>query len=280
MSLPELEGMGEFLETLGYREQPLALLYSDQQPEEGFHPPAGDLPTKEKEDQGAINWGEVFGNFSCVMGNIWRARKKHSIAWMSAGHYGCPGGAFYLGYLKPQTDLLCAYVSSGIPGAMEGENYVKNPAACRVFFDSVDPLPAAGPYTVFKPLDLLQPGEEPEVVTFFARPEVLSGLDFLVMYVTNDINVVTSPFGAGCSHLTTFPRQYAARGELKAVVGGWDPSCRKFLKTDELTFTVTWPLFKLMLAQWKSSFLTTGTWGLVKKKIARSERAWGEADQG
>ncbi len=272
-----LQGLDEFLEALGYREQPMALVYSDQPPSEGFHPKSNNLPTKDKEDQGAVNWGEVFGNFSCVMGNIWRARKKHSIAWMSAEHFGCPGGAFYLGYLKPQTDMICAYVSSGIPGAMEGERYISDPVACRAFFEAVDPLPAAGPYTVFKPLDLLAEDDEPEVVTFFARPEVISGLNVLTMFVTNDIHAVGSPFGAGCSHITTFPRQYAAKGELKAVVGGWDPSCRKYLKTDELTFTAPWPLFKLMLERWKDSFLTTPTWGLVKKKIARSERAWGEA---
>ncbi len=276
MSIPELSNLQPFLEALGLSEPPMALFYIDQPPAEGFHPPAGDLPTKAKEEQGQINWGGVFGNFSCVMGNLWRARKKHGVAWMSAEHFGCPGGAFYLGFLKPQTDLICAYVSSGIPGVMEGERYVSDPAACRQFFEAVDPLPAPAPYCVFKPLDLLAPGEKPEVVIFFARPEVICGLNGLVMFVTNDLNGVTSPFGAGCSHLVTFPRQYLAQGQDKAVVGGWDPSCRKFLKTDELSFAVPWPLFAKMLERWNDSFLTTPTWALVKKKIARSARAWGE----
>jgi uncharacterized protein (DUF169 family) len=276
MPLPELKGLDQFLEVLGYREQPLALLYSQDQPQGGFRPAAGELPTRAREQAGAVDWGAVFSGFSCVMGHIWRARKKHATAWMSADRYGCPGGAFYLGFLKPQSETICAYVSSGIPGVMEGERYISDPAACREFFEAVDPLPAAGPYCLFKPLDMLAPGEEPEAVIFFARPEVLSGLNFLTMFVTNDINAVASPFGAGCSHIVTFPRQYLARGELKAAVGGWDPSCRKHLKTDELSFAATWPLFRRMLRRWPESFLTTNTWGLVKKKIARSERAWGE----
>lgn len=60
------------------------------------------------------------------------------------------------------------------------------------------------------------------------------------------------------------------------MIGGWDPSCRKFLKTDELSFAAPLSLFKLMLERWQESFLTTPTWDLVKKKIARSARAWGE----
>lgn len=276
MIAPELGQLEPLLEALGLQEPPMALLYSQDPPPDGFHPQAGDLPTKAKEDQGAIDWGAVFGGFSCVMGNIWRARKKHTLAWMSAGHFGCPGGAFYLGFLKPQTDMICAYVSSGIPGAMEGERYVSDPASCRQLFETVDPLPAPAPYCVFKPLDLLQPGEAPEVVIIFARPEVISGLHFLTAFVTNDIHGVTTPWGAGCSHIVTFPRQYLAQGQLKAVIGGWDPSCRKFLKTDELTFAAPWPLFRLMLERWRDSFLTTPTWSLVQKKIARSARAWGE----
>jgi hypothetical protein len=58
--------------------------------------------------------------------------------------------------------------------------------------------------------------------------------------------------------------------------GGWDPSDRAFLKTDELTFTVPRDLYQLMLSRWESSFLTTNTWKTVRKKIARSRKAWGE----
>ena len=58
-------------------------------------------------------------------------------------------------------------------------------------------------------------------------------------------------------------------------MGGWDPSDRKFLKTDEITFTVPWEMFRRMVDLWSESFLTTKTWATVKKKINRSRRAWG-----
>ena len=68
-------------------------------------------------------------------------------------------------------------------------------------------------------------------------------------------------------------------GENKAVLGGWDPSARKFFKTDELTFTVPYEMFCQMLGRFEQSFLTTRTWTTVQKKIARSKRTWGESER-
>jgi hypothetical protein len=59
-------------------------------------------------------------------------------------------------------------------------------------------------------------------------------------------------------------------------VGGWDPSARKFFKTDELSFTVPLDMFQQMLDRFEESFLTTETWQTVQKKIERSRRTWGE----
>ena len=56
-----------------------------------------------------------------------------------------------------------------------------------------------------------------------------------------------SPFGAGCSNIVTWPLKYLERGQLKAVLGGWDPSDRKFLKPDEITFAVPWEMFARMV---------------------------------
>jgi hypothetical protein len=63
----------------------------------------------------------------------------------------------------------------------------------------------------------------------------------------------------------------------KAVLGGWDPSARKFFKTDELSFTVPFEMFVEMLNRFETSFLKTETWPIVQKKIARSKKAWGES---
>jgi len=83
---------------------------------------------------------------------------------------------------------------------------------------------------------------------------------------------------AGCSNIVTWPLRYLDQGRLKAVLGGWDPSDRKFLKTDEITFTVPFEMFKRMVNRWPESFLTTKTWATVRKKIERSREAWGEGE--
>jgi len=277
-----LERLPDFLQALAYPEPPLGIFYSDQPPADGLSPTPlpGHLPTREKELAGQIDWPTIYSNFSCAIGVIWRARKKGKAAYFSAERFGCPGGAFYLGYLGPQTEAIAHYISTGIPGRMEGECYFPTPQASRDFFVYLDPRPAPAGYCILKPLDQFSGDETPELVSFFCRPEIMCGLHQLTSFVTGDLEVVRSPMGAACSNLITWPLHYLARGENKAVLGGWDPAARKFFKTDELSLTVPWPMFLAMLERWQDSFLSTKAWRTVRKKIARSARTWGESRAG
>lgn len=267
----------EFVNALGYREELFGTYYTDQAPEEGVAPKKGVLPSVEAEASNRVNWAALDENWSCVIGSIWRARRKGVSAYFDREHFGCLGGAFYLGFLKPQLETIVYYVSTGIPGKLEGERYLESPEVTREFFRTIDPRPAPGRFCVFKPLSLLGEGESPEIVSFFARPEVVSGLNQLATFVTNDFEAVQSPFGAGCTSMVTWPLKYLSEGKLKAVIGGWDPSERKYLKPDELTFSVPYEMFQRMLSRWKESFLTTHTWSVIRKRVERSHRAWGEA---
>jgi uncharacterized protein (DUF169 family) len=234
-----LKSLPKFLEILGLDEEPMGLFYTDEKPGEGFSPKPMDLPTREKEINNKIDWQATFGQFSCVMGHIWRARKKKTAAYFNARQFGCPGCAFWLGFMKPQTETIIHYVSTGIPGQMEGELYCDSPDEMRRIFEHIDPRSAPRKYCVIKPLSLFEDDQEPELVAFFARPETMCGLHQLATFVTNDPEVVTSPWGAACTNLITWPLKYLAKGENKAVIGGWDPSALKFFNTDELSFTVT-----------------------------------------
>ncbi len=272
---PEIvESLPKFLEVLRLDEEPMGIFYTDEKPADGFSPKPMDLPTREKEMQNEIDWQAVFGHFSCVMGNIWRARKKKTAACFSAEQFGCPGGAFWLGFNKPQAETIIHYISTGIPDRMEGEFYCDSPDNLRRIFDYIDPRPAPHKFCIFKPLSGFTGEESPELVTFFARPEVLSGLHQLAAFVTNDPEVVVSPWGA--ASLVVWPLHYLSKGANKAVIGGWDPSARKFYKTDELTFTVPLGMFTEMITRFEESFLKTKTWSIVQKKILRSKKAWGE----
>ena len=272
-----VKDLPKFLEILRLDEEPMGIFYTDDQPSEGFSPKPMDMPTREKEEKNEIDWQSVFGNFSCAMGHIWRARKKKSAAYFSATQFGCPGGAFWMGFNKPQTETIIHYVSTGIPNWTEGEFYCDSPDELRRIFDYVDPRPAPKTFCVVKPMGNFSETEDPELVTFFTRPETLSGLHQLAAFVTNDPEVVASPWGAGCGSAVIWPLHYLSKGEKRAVIGGWDPSARKFFKTDELSFTVPFTMFADMLKRFEESFLKTKTWETVQKKIERSKKTWGES---
>jgi uncharacterized protein (DUF169 family) len=271
-----MKALPQFVEVLGLEEEPMGLFYTDKKPVEGFSPKPNDLPTREKEMKNEIDWQKVFGEFSCVMGHIWRARKKKTTAYFSAEQFGCPGGAFWMGFNKPQTETIINYVSTGIPNWTAGERYCDSPDALRRIFQYVDPRPAPHKYCVVKPIGNFSGDEVPELVAFFTRPESLSGLHQLAAFVTNDPEVVVSPWGAGCGNVAAWPLHYLSKGQNRAVVGGWDPSARKFFKTDELSFTVPYKMFLDMIDRFTDSFLMTKAWGTVQKKIERSKKAWGE----
>jgi uncharacterized protein (DUF169 family) len=276
MNKEQIKALDRLLDVLSLDEEPMGIFYTDEKPTEGFSPKPMDLPTREKEIKNEIDWQTVFSQFSCVMGNIWRARKKKTAAYFDAERCGCPGGAFWLGFMKPQTETIIHYVSTGIPGRMKGELYCDSPDELRRIQETIDPRQAPNKFCVVKPLSLFSAVEKPEVIAFFARPESLSGLHQLTVFVTNDPEVVASPWGAACTNLITWPLKYMERGENKAVLGGWDPSARKFFKTDELSFSVPFKMFCQMLERFEESFLMTQTWPTVKKKINRSKRVWNE----
>ncbi len=184
------------LEALGLDEEPMGIHFTDTEPGDGFTPKPLPLPTAEREQAGEIDWQETFGNFSCVLGNVWRARRKKTRAWFSAERFGCPGGAFWMGFMKPQTETITSYVSTGSPH-IEGEFYCGDHDALRQVFSDIDPVPAPGKYCVVQPLSLYGPDEEPRFVSFFARPESLCGVHQLAFFVTNDPEVVGLTLGRG-----------------------------------------------------------------------------------
>ncbi len=275
-----LDDTGKFLGYLGANEEPFGVHYADTKPEKAFGPREGVPLSRELEEQGKLDMQEVMKTFSCVMGNIWLARKKRGAAFISSEEYGCPGGIYYCSMMKPHLRFIEHYVSTGFEGSpLHGERYMPNPDAMRKFMLEVNPRKAPGKYCIFKPLSQFTEGEKPEFVIFFARPEVLSGLFTQAVFTTGDMECVVSPFGAGCTNMISWPLYYKEKGLEKAVIGGFDPSARKFMKTDELTFTVSLSLYERMLAALPESMFTHETdWSNVRKKVDRSAKAWGESE--
>ncbi len=275
-----LDDTQKFLNLLGLNEEPFGVYYADTKPEKAVGPKVGAPISRELEEQGKLDMQEVFKTFSCVMLNIWLARKQHCAAFISTEEYGCMGGAYYCSMVKPYLRFIEYYVSTGIPGTpIHGERYISNPESMKSFLNIISPRKAPAKYCIFKPLSLFTSDEEPEFIIFFVRPEVLTGLFTQLVFTTGDIESMASPFGAGCTNILAWPLYYQQKGQEKAVIGGFDPSARKYMKPDELTFTVSWSLYGKMLAALpESMFNVDGEWKNIRKKIARSAKAWGEED--
>lgn len=265
-----LADTNRLLELLGHTEAPLGVYYSDTKPE-GFGPRPGEIFSRERELAGELDWAKIRQNFSCVMGNIWLARKKQKAAWLSHEECGCMGGGFFSGIYRPYLESNVFYVSTGIPDTpIEGEHYMSSPETMRTFLDDATPPLPSAKYCVIKPLEQFAEPELPLVVTFFARPEVLTGLHSLTNYALGTHNGVVSPFGAGCTSIVSWPLAYQARGQECAVLGGFDPSARKYMKVDELTFAMALPVYRKLLGAMESSALTRDTWAGVRKKVVKS----------
>lgn len=269
----------KLLDLLGHNEAPLGIYYTDVKPE-GFGPKAGETFSREREAAGEIDWQKAFGTFSCIIGNIRLARKKRTAAWISHKECGCMGGGYYSGMYAPYLDMNVRYVSTGMPGTpIEGEHYLPSPESMVAFMEDCAPPLQEGKYCVIKPLEQFSPAEPPLVVVFFARPEVMTGLHNLACYTVGSHTGVVSPFGAGCTNIIAWPLVYERRGQACAVIGGFDPSARKYMKADELSFAVPLGLYGKMLDRMDSSALTRETWAGVRKKVLKSRRIWGEGGE-
>lgn len=259
----------EFLQALEV-EQPLGMAYVDEAPEEGAAPKECRLPTREDEAAGPLDWGQLSATWSCLFRHLVATRRSGKPAWFGASNFGCLGAAFFLGWQQKQLDAVAAYISTGTP-FMEGERYLPGPEASHEFFGEIAPRPAPKAYCLFKPVTAFAADDPPEVVTFFADAEHMSGLHQLAAFTTRDMHAVVSPFGSGCANIVSWPLQYVERGERKAVLGGWDPSMRMYLGVNELTLSMPRTLFEDMVAGWRDSFLTGHAWskGAGKRKRAR-----------
>ncbi len=268
------EDLQEFLTSLGATEEPFGVFYTEVEPQGGVTPKAAPLPAPGDEEAGNVDWDALLSAHYCVVGVIWRARRKKVPAYFDKTRFACLGGAFYLGFLEEMLDSTAYYVAKGIPGVMEGERYLDSPESSRRFFKTVAPRLATAEFCVFKPLSQFTDGQTPELVVFFERPETMAGLTQLAVFVTKDFEAVKTPFGSGCSSMVSWPLKYMTEGLPKAVLGGWDLSERKYLKHDELTLSIPLSLFEEMLKGWKESFLITKTWAAMKKRKERSDQAW------
>ena len=205
----------------------------------------------------------------CLICQIGRARNGTPLAFDETS-VTCKGGLMYSGYSHERPPDFLNFLSRGTPGGVEGERYKQTPEIVDAWQQDILAIPSQGKDLLVTRWDQLTGDDKPEVVIFFARPEVLSGLFTLVNYDQADPNGVICPMGAGCSSIIHYPWLEQQKENPKAVLGMFDPSARPCVPPDMLTMAIPMKKFVRMVKFMEESFLITRSWDTVKKKIERS----------
>lgn len=219
------------------------------------------------DDPGEVSRANLPKSQSCIICELNLVRKGRPLAWNTQS-IGCGGARRYLGFtdkLRPDFEYFLSY---GIPGEMEGERYIQTPEMVKELVANMRCIPARDRFIVFKRFDQLTPFDNPEVVIFFAKPDVLAGLFTLANFDQPDGNGVISPFGSGCGAIVHQPLIQAGMEHPKAVLGMFDSSARPCVAKDILSFAVPIKRFEAMTGNMDESFLITETWQAIRRRIS------------
>ncbi len=203
----------------------------------------------------------------CIIGGLVSVRDGKSL-YFDSDSIGCFGGRRYCGFAEKITPDFEYFLSYGIPNKLRGERYVKSPEMVKEIMNNITPFTAPKKFLIFKRWDKLEKSDRPEVVIFFAIPDVLSGLFTLARFDETDRGAVQSPFGSGCASIIHYPYQEITSARPRAIIGMFDPSARPYVPKYVLTLSVPMNKFVKMVDNIEESFLITDSWQKVQKRIA------------
>lgn len=218
------------------------------------------------EEHGDVPLAKPSKEWRCLICELSRVRKGESLAF-NADSLACGGAKRYLGYEEKMRPNFEYFLSCGLQGVVEGERYKRTPEIVLETQKHIRQLPSDGKFAIFKRWDKLSEADNPEVVIFFAKPDVLSGLFTLANYDEVETTGVISPFGAGCGSIIHFPFWENRRDKPKCVLGMFDPSARPCVPESTLSFAVPMKRFIHLIDYMEESFLITDTWKTNLKRI-------------
>ena len=125
----DLQEIEAFCDILGLREEPLGL--SSPRGPQGGHLSYGPRCCPAPRWRGPASWtGKRPSPISPASSGCSGGPGLKRPACFDQTRFGCLGGTFYLGFLKPQLERIASYISTGQPGVFEGECYLDSPRRC------------------------------------------------------------------------------------------------------------------------------------------------------
>lgn len=234
--------------------------------------PGAELPVTFEltEDDRGVERAPAPNGWRCMVCDLARVRRGKSLVFTQES-LSCSGAKYYMGFVKGRAPDFRYFLSCGKPGSVRGERYKKNPEIVDELVQKGTFLPAGSRHYLFSRWDNLNPDDNPDVVIFFARAEVIAGLFTLANFDRAEPHGVICPFGSGCSSIIHYPLHEGMAECPRAVLGMFDPSARPCVPVDMLTMAIPMRLFGQIVESMEESFLITDTWEKVKKRIEMSE---------
>jgi uncharacterized protein (DUF169 family) len=248
----------QLIQALKCKMQPVAILLTDEKPEDGLH-------LKEGSRRG------------CVFSFLVASSQKNRLAYFDRKSFGCPGGGTGLGFgdrygnfpidclLSKGEQELDQQEGSGGFSLGEGERFYKTPDLARKWVDSLPMIDVPTHYVVFKPWRQVTEHDEPELMVFFVNGDQLSALVVMSDYNRGTNQSVTAPFGAACQSIL-FSYAEAKKEYPRGVIGLFDISQRSSVDREILTYTVPFKMFQEMESGVEGSFLELHAWKKLQKR--------------
>lgn len=203
----------------------------------------------------------------CIIVDFTKVFNGQSLAF-SASSIGCGGGLRYCGFSDSLRTGFEFFLSYGIEGKMKGERYKKDPGTVLELMKNSPKLKAPASWLIAKPFEKLDAEDNPEVILFFASPDVLAGLFTLANFDRSDLYGVKVPFSAGCGSIIQYPLLENNSENPDCILGMFDSSARPYVQAGTLSFAIPMKRFVTLVGYMDDSFLTSGTWEVMVKRIS------------